>query len=295
MNRVAPLRAAIHRFRPDVIAMDALYETMIAAHLECVPYGRIHTSLTLVAPQNLDCEVFRSSGEFAAQRHQLFEHFGVEPEWHGIHTLSPWLNCVFATREFIGDVTLPARTVLVGPSVPRVERRRFSEDQAAYPDEPIAYISFGTTVIPRQDLVDLLVETFVARGFYVVLRTEHCSRDWGPRVSAVRHAPQLAVLERASVFVTHGGANSVMESLHAGVPMLVIPHAFEQPVRAYFVEKSGAGLSADPATIEPSPCRTLIDKLLGSAHIRERAQQIGGVYRSLDGARDVAARLESLT
>src|SRR5699024_5084624 len=38
-----------------------------------------------------------------------------------------------------------------------------------------------------------------------------------------RHVPQLAVLRRADVFVTHGGMNSVLESLHFGVPMVVLP------------------------------------------------------------------------
>ncbi|MFL8673036.1 glycosyltransferase [Clostridioides sp. GD02404] len=33
--------------------------------------------------------------------------------------------------------------------------------------------------------------------------------------------PQLEILEKADVFITHGDLNSVMESLYFGVPMVV--------------------------------------------------------------------------
>ncbi|WP_307102242.1 nucleotide disphospho-sugar-binding domain-containing protein [Arthrobacter globiformis] len=62
-------------------------------------------------------------------------------------------------------------------------------------------------------------------------------------VLASRFVPQLEVLARAALFVTHGGMNSVNEAMYAGVPMLVIPQGAEQPLVAGRVAESGAGLS----------------------------------------------------
>lgn len=56
-------------------------------------------------------------------------------------------------------------------------------------------------------------------------------------------APQLELLEHASVFVTHGGANSMHEALSLAVPLIVVPIFGDQPSNADAVARSGAGYS----------------------------------------------------
>ena len=47
-------------------------------------------------------------------------------------------------------------------------------------------------------------------------------------VIIVNQAPQLELLKRASVCITHAGLNTVLESLAQGVPQPAIPVTFEQ-------------------------------------------------------------------
>ena len=63
-----------------------------------------------------------------------------------------------------------------------------------------------------------------------------------PNVIVQAYVPQLDVLQRASAFVTHGGMNSVSESLYYGVPLVVIPQMGEQEIVGRRVEELGAGL-----------------------------------------------------
>jgi MGT family glycosyltransferase len=55
------------------------------------------------------------------------------------------------------------------------------------------------------------------------------------------YLPQVELLQRASLFITHGGMNSTMESLTYGVPMVVIPQIEEQEITAKRVHNMNLG------------------------------------------------------
>ena len=57
-----------------------------------------------------------------------------------------------------------------------------------------------------------------------------------------QHVPQLDVLEKAKLFVSHGGMNSTMEAMNAGVPLVVVPQMHEQEVTAKRVDELGLGV-----------------------------------------------------
>ncbi len=65
-----------------------------------------------------------------------------------------------------------------------------------------------------------------------------------------RRCPQLEVLKVADVFITHGGANSMMESISAGVPMLALPYFADQYDNARLVSREGLGLHYDDPIAE---------------------------------------------
>jgi len=51
--------------------------------------------------------------------------------------------------------------------------------------------------------------------------------------------PQLEVLKRADVFITHGGMNSLNEALYFGVPVIVVPQQVEQAFNMRRLKKLG--------------------------------------------------------
>ena len=55
------------------------------------------------------------------------------------------------------------------------------------------------------------------------------------------YLPQVALLQRTAVLVTHGGNNSVTEALTAGVPMVVLPFSTDQFAGAAAIEAAGLG------------------------------------------------------
>jgi len=99
--------------------------------------------------------------------------------------------------------------------------------------------------------------------------------------------PQLDVLGRADLFITHGGSNSVKESISRGVPMLVYPDRGDQPGVSARVVQRGLGERAPMSQARAPDIAKLIDRLLYHPKYRSAAlvaQQIAARYDKHDVA-----------
>lgn len=68
-----------------------------------------------------------------------------------------------------------------------------------------------------------------------------------PELHCVEYAPHATLFPRAAAVVHHGGVGTSAEALFAGVPMLVVPHGFDQPDNAARLRRLGVA-EALPAT-----------------------------------------------
>lgn len=121
----------------------------------------------------------------------------------------------------------------------------------ARPDRrPIVVVSLGTFLSARTDVLARITDALRGVDVRVAMSIGNSDRsavgevpsDWLVRPSL----PQVALLERASVMVTHGGNNSITEALTFGVPMLVLPFSTDQFDGAAAVERHLAGIALDP-------------------------------------------------
>jgi zeaxanthin glucosyltransferase len=121
----------------------------------------------------------------------------------------------------------------------------------ARPDRrPLVVVSLGTFLSARTDVLSRIAAALsrvdarvaMAIGQADPVEIGGLSPDWLVRPSL----PQVTLLERAAVLVTHGGNNSVTEALTFGVPMLVLPFSTDQFDGAASVERNLVGLALDP-------------------------------------------------
>jgi zeaxanthin glucosyltransferase len=110
-----------------------------------------------------------------------------------------------------------------------------------------------------------------------------------PNMVAEDFVDGRAMLAQASVHITHGGCNSVHESLLAGVPMLFMPQAYDQAPLGKCVKVLGAGEFAREV---PAEVRAHTRLLLENGTAGERARDVSRHLQDFDGSGRVAEVFE---
>ena len=188
----------------------------------------------------------------------------------------PGCNLAYTLRRFqpFSEAFPEEQFHFIGPSV-------YDRTEAAFPTlaAPVIYISVGTILKGAESFFRTCMEAFRREAVTVVLSvgTHFDITKLGtlPKNFIVRNrVPQIAVLRQASLFITHGGMNSVSEAMIFGVPMLVIPFVSDQPVNAQQVARLGLGKILDYKTITPEGLKAAAFTLLSDDQIRENLRQM---------------------
>ena len=99
----------------------------------------------------------------------------------------------------------------------------------------------------------------------------------------VRFAPQLEILKRAALVITHAGLNTVLESLSEGVPLVALPLANDQPGVAARLKARGACVVVSRHRLTPARLRKAVILVLQDAGYREAAQVLQRAIQQLNG------------
>lgn len=159
---------------------------------------------------------------------------------------------------------------------------------------PLIYSSLGTLQTDRTDLYRCFIEACKGLDVQLVIagRSQESLGPLPENVLAVSYAPQLELLEKASLTVTHGGLNTVLDSLSCGVPMVVVPVTYEQPAIAARVCRIGAGEMMRLSGIDPQALRARISQMMSEGSYATRAKCIAASIRLAGGVTRAAELIE---
>ncbi len=110
----------------------------------------------------------------------------------------------------------------------------------------------------------------------------------------VGYAPQLELLARAALTITHAGLNTVLESLSSGVPMIAIPVGNDQPGVAARVKWLGAGEILPLKRLRADRLRTLVKKVLEQEWYRLQVRRLMLEIKRTDGVEKAADLIEQV-
>ncbi len=98
-------------------------------------------------------------------------------------------------------------------------------------------------------------------------------------VVLVKQAPQLALLQRSTIAIVHGGATTVKECAYFGVPMIVFPLGYDHPGNTARVVFHGIGVRANFRDLTAEKLSALVERVEKDSFIRSEARVLRDALR----------------
>lgn len=302
-ERVDKLEEVTAEFAPDVIVLAATaYEGAIVAQRNNIPWVAVTGSLNPFVPDLLAADLHEMCKHWAHERHRFFASNGAEATFRLTEVISPHLNVAMTTNELIGHRGNPEYK-RVGPSISPRDRG----DETDFPWEkvrdnvPLIYMSLGADTYNQPEAINRVIQAVEGQKVQLVVYAGNMADDESSAFSTppsnvllCSYVPQLTVLAGSSAFITHGGATSIMEAVHYGVPMLVSPLWNDHPHQAFFIDKEGGGIRCDIAKTPPNMVWKHLETLMYGKKFKESTERLQLSYKRNEGATEMARLIDQV-
>jgi MGT family glycosyltransferase len=159
---------------------------------------------------------------------------------------------------------------------------------AAVSDRPdgsaLVYLSLGSLGSADVDLMRRLVEVLGATPHRYVVSTgpQHAEYELADNMVGGEFLPQTRIVPQVDAVITHGGNNTVTESLHFGKPMVLLPLFWDQYDNAQRMDELGFGVRLPTYSFTAEQLAAALQTVLDPA-VRSRLAAVGDQVRARDG------------
>jgi MGT family glycosyltransferase len=198
-----------------------------------------------------------------------------------------------------GLLPLEGPVLMTGPCLPRVGAADRDDPalRAFSGKAPRVYLSLGTVFNDQPEVFETILEGIALGAAETVVSAgasyERLASKQRPGVHVFRRVPQVALLAQVDAVVTHGGNNTVQETLASGKPMVVIPFGGDQLANARRIERLEVGAAILPGELTGQRLRSALDVALG-AEATACARALGAQLEGIDGTANAAAAIVKL-
>ena len=196
---------------------------------------------------------------------------------------------VYTSPEFQPcSETFSDKYAFIGPSIrPAIEEIEKTRDK-------LIYISMGTVNNDMMPFYKTCLSVFADTDYQVIMSVGNLVslEEFGERsenISVFSHVDQIAVLQKADIFVSHCGMNSVSESLYFGVPLIMLPQTSEQAGVSERVNQLGAGIKPDKP--DAPSILDAINKISTDPSYKQNAASVSESFRRCSGAKGAADKI----
>jgi len=256
----------VNRFHPDVLIGDVWLLTSIVGRLAGLPVVQIVRSAAHPADPQLvwwrDVPPQIQSPDVASVFNPALTQWDLPPIRRAEDLLDGDLILVPSIPELDPLPTGAERSHYVGPLIRSAASGQTEPDwMATLPEErPIIYVTVGggSDAVRGLDVTPFWEEAFAGTDWEVVVSTggQPAPRRQYRNMRVFSWLPGAAMVARADVVLFHGGYGTMMETVRAGVPSVVLPFHTEQEGNGRRLEQNGAAQVLAPVDRDLVPMET---------------------------------------
>ncbi|HEY2778188.1 MAG TPA: nucleotide disphospho-sugar-binding domain-containing protein [Gaiellaceae bacterium] len=210
---------------------------------------------------------------------------------------SPWLNMTIYPDEvdYPRARPLPATWQNLQASV-RATDAPYELPEALHGDNPLVYLSLGSLGSADVDLMRTLIAELADGPYRVIVSKgpQHDQLELAPNMAGAEFLPQTSILPQVDLVITHGGNNTVTESLFFGKPMVVLPLFWDQYDNAQRMHDTAFGVRLDTYGHTRDELTGAVDRLLGDDDLKRRLKTVSTRLRAAPGTERAADLIEPL-
>ncbi len=302
---IAELPGVLREQGVDAVVLDeALFDLgLVSMHLG-MPYAHISNALPFDFSGNTPLCVYpwahETTPEASARNREGVQRFaqidkprievvrayarkvGLNIDWNDpFATISSLAWMVQMPREFDFEAAAwPKRFHYTGPWHDGSGRMDANFPWDRLTGDPLIYASMGTLMNGLEAVFSTISEAVGNRpGLQLVLSIGpnlHPSHIQSVPANAVvvQQAPQLDLLKRSVLCITHAGLNTTLESLAQGVPMVALPVANDQFGVAARIAQTRTGVVVDLPGMTAAKLARAMDEVLSDSEYRQNAEKL---------------------
>ena len=290
-RKVPDLMEICERWRPDLLVHESMEcAAAIVGEKRGLPYAAVQ-----VGGGNM---MVREPEMFARHLDAIRAEVGLAPDPR-FEALSRYLHLSFMPASFF-SVPLPRTARYVRMELfDQSGTEGLPEWARSFGSRPVVYATLGTVFNKFIHHLGTIAEGLRDEPLELILTVgrDQDPAQLGPQPANVhveRYIPQSLLLPSCDLAIMHGGYNSVMSAVAAGVPVIVVPLAADQPMNAEACARLGMGRVVEPDKLTPEFIRQQAREVLKDGSYRERARRIQAEAAALPGMDHALGLLETL-
>jgi MGT family glycosyltransferase len=163
-------------------------------------------------------------------------------------------------------------------------------------DSKLIYLSLGSLGSADVELMKRLVSILgKTRHKFIVSKGPQAEEfELASNMHGAEFLPQISIIPKVDLVITHGGNNTTTESVHFGKPMIVLPLFWDQYDNAQRVHEKGHGIRLATYHFKDEELTNAIEKLTTDQALLAKLSKIGEQVRSRKGIEEAASKIEAL-
>ncbi|CAB4713464.1 unannotated protein [freshwater metagenome] len=160
----------------------------------------------------------------------------------------------------------------------------------------LIYLSLGSLGSADVDLMRRLVSILgkTRHRFIVSKGPQHASYELAENMYGAEFLPQIKIIPQVDLVITHGGNNTVVESMHFGKPMIVLPLFWDQYDNAQRIDETGFGVRLATYDFDDAEMVDAIDRLLNDHKLQDLLRETKARIQGNSGVKVGADVIESV-